>query len=45
MRSMPAAEAMAMIAAGREYLESPAGERHSFEGFADWTVGLIRETS
>jgi hypothetical protein len=45
MRSMPAAEAMAMIAAGREYLKSPAGERHSFEGFADWTVGLIRETS
>ncbi len=43
MRSMPAEEAMAMIAAGREYLKSPAGGRHSFEGFADWTVGLIRE--
>jgi hypothetical protein len=45
MRSMPAAEAMAMIAAGREYLKSPAGARHSFEGFADWIVGLIRETA
>jgi hypothetical protein len=45
MRSMPAAEAMAMIAAGREYLKSPEGERHSFEGFADWIVALIRETA
>jgi len=45
MRSMPATEAMAMLAAGRGYLKSPAGERHSFEGFADWIVDLIRETS
>jgi hypothetical protein len=45
MRSMPVPEAMAMLAAGREYLKSPAGTRHSFEGFADWIVGLIRETA
>jgi hypothetical protein len=43
MRSMPAAEAMAMIVAGREYLNSPEGARHSFGGFAEWIVGLIRE--
>lgn len=45
MRSTPDAEAMAMVASGREYLDSPAGEKHSFEGFADWIVGLIRETA
>ena len=45
MRSMPPAEAMAMIAEGRAYLKSPEGARHSFEGFADWIVGLIRETA
>jgi hypothetical protein len=45
MRSTPDAEAMAMVASGREYLGSPAGERHSVEGFADWIVGLIREAS
>jgi hypothetical protein len=45
MRSMSAAEAMAMIAAGREYLNSPVGSRHSHEGFADWIVGLIRGTA
>ncbi|MGZ9148702.1 MAG: glycosyltransferase family 10 domain-containing protein [Candidatus Deferrimicrobiaceae bacterium] len=45
MRSLPATEAMAMIAAGREYLKSPAGARHSFEGFADWIVALTRETA
>ena len=43
MRSMPAAEAMSMIAAGRRYLDSPAGTHHSFDGFADWIIGLIRE--
>jgi len=45
MRLMAATEALAMLAAGRAYLESPAGERHSFEGFADWIVGLVRETA
>lgn len=45
MRSMPAEEAMAMLAAGRDYLASPEGARHRFDGFADWIVGLIREIS
>lgn len=45
MRSMPAEEAMAMIAAGREYLEGSEGAKHGFEGFADWIVGLIREAA
>lgn len=43
MRSMRAAEAMDMLAAGRGYLRSPEGARHSFEGFADWIVGLIKD--
>ena len=45
MRSMRAVEPMPMIAAGGGYLKSPAGAKHGFEGFADWIVGLIRETA
>ncbi|GAM07924.1 alpha-(1,4)-fucosyltransferase [Geobacter sp. OR-1] len=33
-------EAGAMIASGQEFLRSPAGQRHTYEGFAEWVVAL-----
>ena len=45
MRSMSLAETSAMLAAGGGYLKSPAGAMHTFEGFAEWIVGLIKESA
>jgi len=33
--------AMKMINAGRNFLNSPAGQKHSFEGFAEFLFGLL----
>ncbi len=45
MRTMGETEGVAIIAAGRDYLATAEGDLHSFEGFADWIVRLVREGS
>jgi len=36
-------EARRIVEAGRCFLASPAADLHSYEGFGDWIVGLIRD--
>lgn len=45
MEQLPEADAVAMIAAGRKFLQSEQGERCTYEGFADWIVSLVSEKS
>lgn len=35
--------ALGMLRAGREFLASPVGRRHSYSGFAEWVLGLGEE--
>ena len=40
LEQMTEPEAVAMISAGQEFLYSEQGQRHTYEGFADWIVSL-----
>lgn len=40
LEQMTEFEAMAMIAAGQNFLQSPQGQRHTYEGFAELIVSL-----
>ncbi len=40
MEQMPEVEAAAMIDAGRKFLQSPKGQRYTYEGFGEWIVSL-----
>jgi hypothetical protein len=40
LEQIPESKAEAMIAAGQRFLRSPAGQRHTYEGFAEWIVAL-----
>lgn len=44
IRSMRDDDVRSVVAAGAEFLSSPAGDRHSFEGFAEHVVTLLRGT-
>lgn len=41
MAQVTETEAAAMIDAGQKFLRSPQGQRHSYEGFAEWIVSLV----
>jgi hypothetical protein len=41
LAQITSSEAAEMIAAGQEFLGSPKGTRHSYDGFADWILSLI----
>lgn len=43
MESIPEKTAMKMINAGRDFLNSPAGQKHSFEGFAKFLFELLKK--
>ena len=42
IRLMSDADVLATVSAGREFLMSRAGDRHSFEGFAERVISLVR---
>ncbi|MEI8314792.1 MAG: glycosyltransferase family 10 [Verrucomicrobiota bacterium] len=42
MQQLTESEALTIISAGRAFLKSPHGQRHSHEGFGDWVVSLLR---
>lgn len=44
IRSMRDDDVRSVVAAGAEFLSSPAGDRHSFEGFAEHVIALLRGT-
>lgn len=44
MQKLTESEAAEMLAAGRTFLQSPQGQRHSYEGFAEWIVSLLHCT-
>lgn len=41
MEQMTESEAAAMMDAGQQFLRSPQGQRHTYEGFGEWVVSLI----
>lgn len=41
MEQMAEPEALAMIATGQKFLRSSQGQRHTYEGFAEWVVSLV----
>ena len=41
MEQMAESEAAAIIDAGQKFLRSSQGQRHTYEGFAEWIVSLI----
>lgn len=41
MERMSEAEAAAMMDAGRRFLQSPHGQRYTYEGFGEWIVSLV----
>ena len=41
LEQMTESGAAAMIDAGQKFLRSPQGQRHTYEGFAEWVVSLI----
>ena len=40
LQTMTEPEALAIISAGQKFLHSEQGQRHTYEGFAEWIVSL-----
>jgi|CXWL01.1.fsa_nt_gi hypothetical protein len=43
LAQMTESEAMTKIAAGQKFLQSSQGQRHTYEGFAEWIVSLASD--
>ena len=45
LQNITESEAQKIISKGQEFLKSNLGMRHSYEGYANWMVGLIEARS
>jgi hypothetical protein len=45
LKNLDKETAMKIINAGRNFLNSPAGQKHSFEGFAEFLLELLKKGS